>query len=98
MKKGTIFKNTFCNYECYFVYHGPAHTAKYEANAVSGYELLKFNNSDHWELKKGRYYIDTLKDEEHFPIIGYLDIDALIKTMLIQKVTEYENERNGIRS
>lgn len=74
MRRGTILKNLWTSRETYFIYMGvPVRTGKIEAKAVGGYSLENVNNE--WEFKRACYYVNTLKDSEHFPVVGYIDLE-----------------------
>lgn len=85
MKKGTIFKNLWAGHETYFVYMGfPVRSGKAEAKKTGGYSLVNVNGN--WKFESVQYYIHTLLDKEHFPIVGYIDfaqmcIDGILKAI-----------------
>lgn len=74
MKKGTIFRNLWSRYEVYFVFLSqPAKTARGEARATRGYEIARVNGK--WEMRTAQYYMSSLKDEAHFPVVGVVDLE-----------------------
>ena len=76
MKKGTILQNLWAGHKTYFVYMGfPVRAGKAEAKATGGYEI-SFVNGD-WVFGKAQYYIHTLNDREHFPVVGYIDFQKM---------------------
>lgn len=85
MKKGTIFKNLWAGHETYFVYMGfPVRTGRGEAAKVGGYSLVNVDGK--WKFDSAQYYIHTLPDKEHFPIVGHIDfaqmcIDGILKAI-----------------
>lgn len=85
MKKGIILKNLWAGHEMYFVNMGfPVRTGKAEAKAIGGYEIIKID--DKWNFKRAQYYIHSLRDTEHFPVVGCVDlkqvcIDAILKEL-----------------
>lgn len=81
MQKGTIFKNLYAGYDCYFVYQRPGRSAKCEAAKSNGYMLHNANGK--WEIKRADYYTQDLKDREHFPIVDNIDIDGIIINSLL---------------
>ncbi len=85
MKKGTIFKNLWAGYECYFVYQGQARSAKNESSKVRGIGL--HNAHGKWEVKmNAQYYTNSLRDEEHFPEVGLIDIGKVLLNALLEAV------------
>lgn len=87
MKKGTIFKNLFAGHETYFVYMGfPVRTGKCEAKATGGYGLVKLDNG--WKFERAMYYTHTLKDKEHFPVVGYIDMNRTMADAILQAVKD----------
>lgn len=74
MRKGTIIKNLWAGNETYFIYMGfPVRTGKMEARKVGGYSLSSAN--DEWKFRRACYYVNSLKDSEHFPVVGYIDLE-----------------------
>lgn len=88
MKKGTILKNLWAGYESYFVYMGwPAHSYKNEAKKTAGYSLI--NIAGKWKFEKAQYYCQHLNDREHFPIVGYIDINSTFADCILKAISEY---------
>lgn len=74
MRKGTILKNLWTSNESYCIYMGsPVQTGKMGAKKVGGYSLENINNG--WKFRRARYYVDTLRDSERFPVVGYIDLE-----------------------
>lgn len=85
MKKGTILKNLWAGHETYFVYMGfPVRTGKCEAKATGGYGLVKLD--DGWKFQRTMYYINDLKDKEHFPVVGYIDVNRAMADCILQAI------------
>lgn len=82
MKKGTILKNLWAGYETYFIYMGfPVRVGRFEASKVGGYSLSKINGK--WIFERSQYYRQSIKDTEHFPVVGHIDVDsAMINAVL----------------
>ena len=97
MKKGTILKNLWAGHETYFVYMGfPVRTGKCEAKATGGYGLVKLD--DGWKFERATYYVHSLKDTEHFPVVGYIDINRAMADVVLQAIsigTESQKEEKG---
>lgn len=73
MRKGTILRNLWTSNETYFIYMGvPVRTGKMEAKKVGGYSLENVNGG--WKFRRACYYVDTLRDSERFPVVGYIDL------------------------
>lgn len=86
MKKGTILKNLWAGYETYFVYMGsPVRTGKCEAKATGGYGLVKLDNG--WKFERTMYYVQSLKDTEHFPVVGYIDMNRAMADVILQAIS-----------
>lgn len=86
MKKGTIFKNLWAGHETYFVYMGfPVRTGKCEEKATGGYGLVKLD--DGWKFERTVYYVRDLNDTEHFPVVGYIDINRAMADVILQAIS-----------
>ena len=87
MKKGTILRNLWAGYETYFIYMGfPVHTHKMESKKTGGYSLSYIDGK--WKFKRAAYYVEALRDTEHFPVVGWIDlkgiaVDAVLKAIAI---------------
>ena len=74
MQRGTIFQNKWAGFETYFIYmNHPVRTGAREAPATAGYQITKLNGK--WVLDKAQYYYQSLRDEEHFPQVGHIDLE-----------------------
>ena len=94
MKKGTIFRNLWASNETYFVYMGyPVRTGRCEAKATGGYGLVK--HPDGWKFERATYYVQSLKDPENFPVVGYIDMDNAMKDAIISAIAEYLKPEGG---
>lgn len=85
MKKGTIFKNLWAGHETYFCYQRQS-----KLNGLKtgyGYSLVNVNGE--WRLDMSHYYKwDLENDREHFFIVGHADIDEVIKTAILEGITD----------
>ena len=72
---GKLYQNKWAGYETYFTPAYPVRTRKGESNAIGGYEVTKINGK--WKCRKGSYYTHTIRDEEHFPVVGEVNINVL---------------------
>lgn len=89
MKKGTIFANLWAGHETYFVYQGAVGGRKRGPDLSWGYKLVFFENK--WHLKKASFYTQDLRDAEHFPVVGHIDIDALLKQSILEAIFSKDN-------
>ena len=77
-----LYQNKWAGYETYFTPTYPVkekksnvRTRKGEADAIGGYEITRVNGK--WKCRKGQYYTHSLRDEEHFPVVGDVKINIL---------------------
>lgn len=82
MKRGTILKNLWAGYDCYLIYMG-------RKNGVYSRMLCVHNANGKWEIRNAEYYTQDLKDEEHFPVIGGINIEGII----LSEVMDIHNTR-----
>lgn len=72
MKIGTILENLYAGYKTYLVVLGGTdrlgNVGCFSVSYVSG----------EWKFRKSKYRRDTLSDAEHFPRVGYIDIEELL--------------------
>ena len=85
MKRGTILKNLWAGHETYFIYMGfPAHSCKAEARKTGG--LILVNVDGRWDLEKAPMYCHSLRDREHYPIVGHIDLKKLCIDGILQAI------------
>lgn len=90
MKRGTIVKNKWAGYETYFICQEKR--TKFGIPMIKGYTISNIDGK--WSLDEACFYLDSLKDTEHYPVVGYLDIDKLIQDNLLNIIEGYkENEK-----
>ena len=77
MKRGTILKNLWAGYDCYLVYWGRGHGRDFARM------ICVHNANGKWEIRNAEYYTSDLKDQEHFPVVGYIDLNTIIKTAVL---------------
>ena len=90
MRRGTIYQNKWAGNRTYFVYMGAAHSRKGEARKVRGIGLTFLDTKDNesWKLEfDAEYYTDSLKDEENFPAVGYIDIAGILKEAILRQIS-----------
>ena len=72
---GKLYQNKWAGYETYFTPCFPVRTRKSESDAIGGYEITNVDGK--WICRKGQYYLHTMRDEEHFPVVGEVKINVL---------------------
>ena len=72
---GKLYQNKWAGYETYFTPCFPVRTRKNESDAIGGYEITNVDGK--WKCRKGQYYLHTMRDEEHFPVVGEVKINVL---------------------
>ena len=86
MKKGTIFRNLWAGHETYFVYQGSLPPKGNQPAMSHGYGLM-LHSDGKWEVDRSTYYTRDLKnDREHFPIVGYIDMDKVMTDAILSAV------------
>lgn len=89
MKKGTILKNMWAGYETYFIYMGfPVRVGRAEASKVGGYSLSNIDGK--WIFDKSQYYSNDIKDTEHFPVVGHIDINGVMVKAILSAIKDGE--------
>lgn len=85
MKKGTILKNLWAGYETYFVYMGfPVRSGKAEAKKTEGYTLVHVDGK--WRFERALMYCHSLKDQEHFPVVGHIDFEKMCIDGILKEI------------
>lgn len=72
---GKLYQNKWAGHETYFTPCFPVRTRKNESDAIGGYEITNVDGK--WKCRKGQYYLHTMRDEEHFPVVGEVKINVL---------------------
>lgn len=94
MRKGTILKNLWAGHETYFVYMGfPVRSGKAEAKKTGGYSLVNVDGV--WRFEKAQYYIHSLKDQEHFPVVGHIDFNQTLIDGILNAIEKKRREPDG---
>lgn len=90
-----LYQNKWAGHETYFVPLHPVRTRKGEASAVGGYEIICIDGV--WKCRKGSYYTHSLRDEEHFPVVGDVKIDILgyVKDKILAEVKSFNGGIDG---
>lgn len=88
MAKHKVYQNLYAGYKTFFVPIMPARTAKHEEKAFNGYSLVLYNGE--WRCEMAQYYISSLNDREHFPVVSEVDIDIndYIKKAILESVVK----------
>lgn len=77
-----IYKNTWAGYDYYFV---PTYTSGYGA---SGYVV--HNAYGKWKVDKAQFSKETIKDAEHFPKVGEINLNKIIIENVLKEVEAWE--------
>ncbi len=81
-----IYQNLFTGYRTYFVIIGSAWSCKYESKKV---KVLKvFEVEGKWEVEMAGFYSYALKDEEHFPVVGKINLKSIIVEAFLKAIKE----------
>lgn len=85
-KEMKVYKNPFVSRESYFVRTGVARTGKMEASASNGY-VVEFVGGK-WNVRKGKYYDISLKNE--FPVVAEnkVSINSVIERAVLVVVLD----------
>lgn len=74
MKIGTILRNLWAGYETYVIFMGhPVRSGKNEPAKVGVYDIT--NVDGQWVVRKGAYYRCDLNDREHYPVVGFINME-----------------------
>lgn len=57
-----------------------------EASKVGGYSLSKIDGK--WDLKRSQYYRQHIKDIEHFPVVGHIDLDKVVIDAILSEIKD----------
>lgn len=80
-----IYKNLWAGYDCYFVKIGSAWSSKNEPAKTK--VLLVKNWQNKWDIDFGTFYSRDLKDTEHFPIVGEIDLKKEVINLFLSRVS-----------
>lgn len=87
MRRGTVLRNLWQpTHESYLVYLGTHGEYSKCLWLLDG----KFPSSGTHE--ESFYKQDILNDREHFPIVGYVDVDKVVHDAILAEVEEQEHE------
>lgn len=91
MKRGTILKNLWAGHETYFVYMGfPVRSGKAEAKKTGGFSLVNINGE--WHFERACYYCNSLRDDEHFPVVGCVDLKKACINAVLKEIGRTTDE------
>lgn len=57
-----------------------------EASKVGGYGLSKIDGK--WHFGRSQYYRQSLKDIEHFPVVGHIDLDKVMVDAILSAIKD----------
>lgn len=92
MKKGTIMKNLWAGNEKYIVYRGPTWSAKNEAAKSNFYQITNVEGKWRFDDRAQYYNQDFQRDREHFPIVGRVDLEAVVTDAILKAISEGDEE------
>lgn len=91
MKRGTILKNLWAGHETYFVYMGfPVRSGIVEAKKTGGYKLT--NVGGKWIFERTCHYCHSLRDQEHFPVVGFVDLEKACIAATLKAIGRVSDE------
>lgn len=74
-----IYKNLWAGYETYFI--------KTSSNGKFSYGYVIVNVDGKWTINKGSFYSSDLKhDNEHFPVVGNINLDKVIIDAVLKEI------------
>ncbi len=85
ISKGTILRNLRADRETYFV----SEHIEISVNSpklASGYAIMSLENGEWHIVKNMRYRQDDLYNEEHFKVVGQVDIDSAVKNLILTAI------------
>lgn len=76
IKRWTVYHNLWAGYDAYFI------VERTDSRYASGY--LFHNAKRKWEVKRAKFYRQDLEyDPTHFPIVGKINLYALVTSALV---------------
>lgn len=84
-----IYKNTWAGYDYYFVH---THSNGF---GVRGYSM--HNAYGKWKVNKAWFSNETIKDAEHFPKVGEIDLNKIIIENVLKEVGDGRFDKPGSR-
>lgn len=76
IKRWTVYHNLWAGYDAYFI------VERTDSRYASGY--LFHNAKRKWEVKRAKFYRQDLEyDPTHFPIVGKINLYALVTNALV---------------
>ena len=92
MKTGTVLKNLWAGYETYFIcMNFPANSFKSEARKTCGFSLVCVDGN--WRFDRAEYYVHSLKDSEHYPVVGRIDVCKMFVDAINGLVSDAKGEQ-----
>ena len=82
-----IYKNLWVSYDCYFICSN--------SNKKYCYGYLVQKPKDKWEFCHGQFYNSDIKDTEHFPIVGEIDLNNIIIEAVLNNIVNEGDEIVG---
>lgn len=82
MKVGTIVENRVAGYKTYFVFMNVA------GRMAHGIEVTIVEDKP--RISRATYYKSSLRVDEDFPVVGYVDVKNILINAILQAVQENE--------
>lgn len=83
MPRCNIYKNLWAGYDCYFI--------RMYTNGRMATGIKVYNAYGDWRVAyNSQFYAQDMKDAEHFPIVGKIDINQSIISAVLATVEEQE--------
>lgn len=74
-----IYKNLWAGYETYFV------KKRQDKRYAYGYQIICVDGK--WEYRENAmYYLCTIRDSEHFPVVGEINLTEIIFRSIMEAV------------
>lgn len=84
-----IYRNLWASYETYFVKIGSARSEKRELPKTKFLKLTKIDEK--WYVDIAEFYSQGIKDEEHFPVVGNVNLKKVIIDAFMNALNKEES-------
>ena len=82
LKRGMILLNLWAGWQTLFIYFGTSGRMAY------GISLTRINGKN--RIRKATYYLTSLQEEERYPCVGFIDIQAMWERTVADGLTDRE--------
>ena len=80
LKRGDILLNRYAGWMDYFLYLG--------SNGRTAYGVSFIKIDGKYKTKQVTYYTSALKEEDKFPVVGYIDVKSLWENAFLNGITD----------